>query len=472
MVEEKYLKIIKALASPEYFITEILGYEVKDFHKEWLEAFQKYNFINLLAPRGHGKTALTAGFILWLIITNPKIRILIVTVNQSKADEMMNTIKDNLSKNEKLTDLFGNQVGGLWSASKIRVKRAGWAHKEPTVQVLGVSSSQVSSHYDLIVLDDIVDEKNSTTELRRREVKNWYQSTLWPMLEPGGRVINIGTRWHADDFHHYLSECEEFKTLIYKAIIQEPVDGKEPIVLWPERFPYYDEVRTDENGNEIIIKGLKTIRDKMIGQVAFEMQYQNQIVQTADSPIQFDWVREATEKWDESKIPVGIRTYLGVDLAAGKGKESDFFAIVVIGIDKNENVYILDTYRDKLTMSNQLSKIFEFDYKYNPVKIGIESVAGQKIVTDEWRETTDLPIVPMKSSWVNDRHTRVQRLSVLFETGRITLSKRHHILIDELLSFPRGQHDDCLDALCFAYQAHRGQKSTNWQKLASIIKSR
>ena len=218
-------------------------------------------------------TSIVGGYIVWKIITRPDIRILIVTVNQQKADEMMSIIKGNLESNEKIIQYFGDQKGSIWSTSQIRVKRAGWRHKEPPLQVLGLTSSQISSHYDLIILDDIVDDKNCATEHRRRAIISWYNNALMPMLEPGGSVIDIGTKWNASDIHSYLSDLDIYKTLKYKAIIREPTEENpdiEPKVLWPERFPYYDEVRDNK-----LIVGLKTIRDKHIGKVAFSLQYQN-----------------------------------------------------------------------------------------------------------------------------------------------------------------------------------------------------
>ena len=475
--KEKYLVMIRGLTDCVFFINYYLDYLVEWFHIEWINAFENNNFVCLLAPRGHGKTYLVAGYIIWKIITQPNIRILIVTVNQNKASEMMTTVKNNLEFNTKLTDTFGEQVGNLWSSDKIRVKKAGWTHKEPTLQVLGVNSSQVSSHYDMIVLDDVVDDKNVATEHKRGEVIRWYDGTLFPQLEPAGKIFNIGTKWHMADFHSYIERDKTFVIKKYKAIIKEPGVGGVPLnakpeVLWPFRFPYEDEWRIDEKGNKKLYVGLKTIRDKKIGSIQFAMQYQNEVIQTEDSPIKQEWIQSAINKYETlESMPDYMEKYMGVDLAS-QGKESDYFTIVVIGLDNLNNMYILDCYRDKLSMTNQLDEIYKHDKFHNPIKIGVESVAGQKIIVDEWKEDSTLPIIPMKSSWVNDKWTRVNRLSVLFETGRVFLPKRFIHLTDELLEFPRGEHDDCIDALCFAYQSADKGKVTDWKKIINIIKSR
>jgi phage terminase large subunit-like protein len=107
------------------------------------------------------------------------------------------------------------------------------------------------------------------------------------------------------------------------------------------------------------------------------------------------------------------------------------------------------------------------------MKIGIESNATQSIITDEWKSKTRLPIYQIKSSWINDKWSRCQNLSVKFETGRIYLNPKFVRLKDELLEFPRARHEDNLDSLSFAIQAwEHGKKSTDWNKMAEVMNSR
>jgi len=469
MNKEKFLKILQYTSSCADFMRDILGLDVRPFHEEWLDLFERYNFLVLLAPRGHGKSTIIEGYIIWKIILNPDIRILIVTMNQNKADEMMSFIQRHLAYNEKLIELFGEQKGDVWSQSKIRVKgqgQSGKYKKEYTLQVQGVDSSQISSHYDLIILDDVVDKKNSATEHRRRELIDWYNTTLVEMLEPGGKIFDIGTRWHANDLHAYLSSLPIYETRVYKAVIKEPENGGEAEVLWPEKHPWED---TIINGNLVV--GLKTIRDKHIGKTAFALQYQNEILQTADSPFKMEWIEEAKSRYEKTVIPSDIVRYMGVDLAS-KGTSTDNFSATVIGIDQYGNIYVLENIVANASMGRQLEIIKELDAKWNPAKIAIESTATQKIITDEWIQQTNLPIIPMKSSWVNDKWSRAQRLSVLFETGRIYLNPDLYTLIDELIEFPRGAHDDTIDSLSFAIQASQNKKEVDWDKVLRVVSSK
>ena len=80
-------------------------------------------------------------------------------------------------------------------------------------------------------------------------------------------------------------------------------------------------------------------------------------------------------------------------------------------------------------------------------------------------------IVPIKPSIVNDRQSRVDRLSVLFETGRIFLNPSLTKWADELGMFPRGAHDDCIDSLSYAIQAYQEllDPVTDWNAVAEMI---
>lgn len=451
-MKDDYLKILEYTTNCKKFIEDILGLEVKPFHEEWIEMFEDNRFVCLLAPRGHGKSTIVESYIIWKILINPNIRILITTVNQNKAEEMMTFISYHLGYNEKIIELFGDQKSTLWSRSKLRVKSRGGGivHKEPTLQVLGVTSSQISSHYDMIILDDVCDRQNIQTAHRRRQLKDWYNTELLEMLEPDGKILNIQTRWHADDMHNYLSEKKEYVSKTFKAIVDE--ESKE--ALWPERFSYDD---------------LIDLRDDHIGKVAFEMQYQNNIIQTEDSPIKTEWVDNAMRRWDESKIPTEVERFIGVDLAS-KSSEGDYFCATVIAKSPTGTFYVLESIRDKISMSRQLEIVKSLNHKWSPRMIGIESNATQRIITDEWIDTTNLPILQLKSSWINDKWSRVQRLSVLLETNRIIINPEIDFLADELISFPRGMNDDSMDSLAFAIQASGDDEDIiDWNQVVNVV---
>ena len=455
------------LTNHKAFLTDILGLDVEWFHKEWIELFEEPNNTLLLAPRSHGKSTVVAGYVIWRIIQDPSIRVLIVTLNQDLADDIMNMAKVTFEENEDIKELFGNMKGdGTWSQSAIQIRsrgKIGIAHREKTLRVVGVNGSIVGSHYNLIILDDIIDDKNSKTQHKRNELLQWYRKSLKPMLMKGGKVIAIGTRWNSDDIYSKFLTYPSYKSKVYRAVLKWPEDNNgKAEMLWPDEKIGFDW----DDAKEYIDEN---------GRTAFEMQYQNKIIQTGESPIREDWVIEAKSKWDmliESgdKFP-DLSKYMGVDLAS-KGQDSDYFSITIIGRDKNKNIYVLDQYRGHKSMGEQLELIKSYNTKWHPITVAIESNATQKIITDEWKDTTNLPIMQLMSSWINSKWDRVQMMAVFFETGRVYLNPTYTDLIDELLEFPRGKYNDCLDSFSFAIQASEDDERIDWDAYGEMFSAK
>jgi predicted phage terminase large subunit-like protein len=463
-MDESFKKLLNYSNNFELFAKEILDLQVKPYHKEWINLFENNNFVSLLAPRGHGKSIMVGSYIIWNILRNPLVRVLLVTINQDKANEMMNYIQGQLIGNQKILEIWGDQRDPAhWSKTSFNVlNKTGKPkiHREPTLTVYGVTGGMVGGHYEIIILDDITDQKNSRTEHRRNDLVVWYNQTLLPMRWKDGKVISIGTKWHELDIHRYFQKDTGYKSRVYKAVTFEPDDeqkakGMSPQVLWNDVWPY---------------DRLMEMKSK-IGSVAFSMQFQNEVVASEDAGVRWDWIERARNGYDMPERP--YKVYMGVDFAS-KGKDTDYFSISVIAI-KNDCVYLIDSFRGNMFMNEQFDQIYKYDDKWNPTRIAVDSAAMQKAITQDLGvKYPGMPIVPVKPSIVNDKETRYQRLAALFEANRIFLRPDLTIYVDEIMMFPRGSHDDTLDSLVFAIQASFSEeelKAIDWDRIPSLIYS-
>ena len=480
------------------FMTEVLNLKYEPFHKEWFDLIEDNSFNLLLAPRTHGKSFLVGAYITWKIVNDPNIRILIITINQDMALGMMRFVKGHLEENDKIINIFGPQKGNmLWSNESILVNGS-QNRKEATLNVIGITGGMVGKHPDIIVLDDITDKDSSKTEHRRNNLQFQLDNEILPMLESYnpiskkkyGKIIVIGTRWSQLDIYDYISKKAGYNFKKYQALMYEPdelkdfvgkftkedwdksiddvkeqirqfirnlPEDKKPKVLWPGKVPYEELARIrSANGN-----------------ISFMMQYQNEFVSPEDAPIKWEWIETAINNYkseiEKDFLKGEYVTYLGVDLAS-KGEEGDFFTITCIGV-KDGFVYVLDGIRTKLTQYGKEEEIKRMYIRWNPAKIGVEQAGPQKIVVQDLQtKMVGYPIIPVKTSTANDRPTRVMQLSVLFETNCIFLNPKLVEWIDELVTFPRGGHDDCIDSLSFAVQSFRAiddDKSVNWSNYES-----
>jgi predicted phage terminase large subunit-like protein len=149
-------------------------------------------------------------------------------------------------------------------------------------------------------------------------------------------------------------------------------------------------------------------------------------------------------------LPSNLKIIQGVDLAITQKTTSDYTAIATLGIDSNNNIYVIDVERQRLGYREILQFIQQKAIKYNPSSIGIESVAFQSIIADELTNITNLPI--FKHTPKNDKLIRFTPLWSKFEAKKVYLNKDlPNYFEGELMEFPNSQHDDMIDALSYAY---------------------
>lgn len=465
-LSQEHKQVLKYSLEPKSFIKDVLGWTVKDFHGEWLDFWKNNDKTLLLAPRSSGKTTMLTAYIIWRIVTNPDTRILYLTIKDDKAIEVADNIKYHLDSNPQLTEIFGSQRGNLWTRRSFNVKgrKRGGASRAPTFTGAGIGSSEVGGHYSAIALDDVVNRENAATKHRRQSMKENYDSMVDYMLEPEGEIHCIGTRYHEDDLYSSLMEYSGYKTKRYEGILQwnredigkiisPPEDkiGDKGISLWPERMSY----------EELLDK----LKDK--GSYWFFMQTQNEVLSKQGSMFKKEYMNNAYKL--QNLDLHNMETYMGVDLATVSG--GDYFAIVIVGF-KDGNIYILDVFRDRLTIGDQLDKVIEKDDMWSPTKIAIESNQYQSAFSSELMSVSSLPVEKVNPQ--RNKELRAQRLAALMESGRVFFRERgleyNEALQHELAVFPDGKHDDMLDALVHAVNIIGGKKKKrSWSKIADSI---
>ena len=108
----------------------------------------------------------------------------------------------------------------------------------------GVGGGITGMGADILIIDDPVkDRKSANSATVRQSIYEWYTSTAYTRLSPGGGVIVMCTRWHVDDLLGLLLKEEQnggdkWKVINYPAIDEhdEP-HRKAGEALHPERYP-------------------------------------------------------------------------------------------------------------------------------------------------------------------------------------------------------------------------------------------
>lgn len=429
-------------ARVELLASHVLGYDVRPFHQALIDFQEAADTCLQLAPRGYGKsTILTITRAVYEILKNPNVRILIAANTQIQAEVFLREIKAHFERNERVREYFGNFVSeDKWDTREIVVAPRTSTAKESTITCVGVGGPVASRHYDVIIADDLVDEENARTDTQRERVKTWWYQTLLPCCEPDGRIFVIGTRYHHLDLYGHLIRNEyAAKHQIIPAIA---ADGTTP---WPEKFS---------------LEWLEE-RKRQAGSIIFNAQYQNDTSLMKGHIFREEWFRFYDVEPDWSKM----RFFIGCDPAATKREAmlssskstTDWWTIVVGGRARDTagdyagDVYVRDIWRARCTKDEYLQKLRSMNERYRPIAVMIETVAAQEYLAQDAQRY--MPVRRIQRT--TDKVARAYWLQAFFENGQIVLPAKHLVgsnsdwqaLLDELLLFPEGEHDDFFDGL-------------------------
>lgn len=304
----------------------------------------------------------------------------------------------------------------------------------PTWATTGTEKQQTSQHYDLIVHDDLVDEENSRTPELREKTKQVYRNS-WDLLEPGGRMVVMGTRKHQDDLYAELIDQPMWSKMVRQAY----TDETKTEVIFPQKFT---------------LESLQHLREVKKAYY-FAAEYLN-------NPIDEDAAdfKASQIKYYDPTTPHPTSLYLTCDPAISLSRDADYSALVVAGQFASRKIRVVDRVHKRLVPSDLVAEIFKLVEKWNLHRIGIETFAFQKTLKYDIQRVQRERNLFFGIDELGRRNTgrgeqelsknaRIRRLQPYFEQGLVEIREDMQDLEDELLAFPRGKHDDLIDALSY-----------------------
>lgn len=411
----------------------------------------------VMLPRNTFKSSVAnIAMIPWLLWHNPNLRIMLDSETLSNAKLYLAGVKDLLDNNQRLralcVDAKGNYIlepnkrlaGGFVEDQVILKCRTRVGLKEPSIFCSGVDNARTGMHPDVIVMDDLVSERNVATDAQLQKVEEHYKYSL-SLLEIGGFILVIGTRYHMADLYGSLIASNALDTLVRPAIDEE---GK-----------YYFPTR-------LSAEYLQAMRQEQ-GSYIYSCQYMLDPVNPDDAIFKKEYI-QYIEDIPEGMKPKIVDQYITVDPAISKGERADYSIIMRTGVDADKRRYVLDYKRERYTPNELINAIFQAaEEATNLRKIGIEVVAFQKMLIytmkDEMRRRGKyLPVTELKAD--KDKVRRALQLQPAWENGDIYISRKHTALIKELCEFPFSEHDDTVDALAYTEQLLRPAAPKNRAK--------
>jgi len=378
----------------------------------------------------------------WFLGRNPKLKIIQATMNTELAVRFGRKVRD-LIADPIYKEIFPNtdlkqdsQAAGRWETS------AGGEYF-----AAGVGAAMTGRGADLLIIDDPHSEQDALSASAYDNAYEWYTSGPRQRLQPGGTIIIVQTRWSKKDITGRLLAAQAKDVMADQwEVVEFPAIMPSGDPLWPE-FWQKEEL-------------LKVKASLSVGK--WNAQWQQNPTSEATAVIKRDWWRE----WEEDDIPDLDYVIQSYDTAYSKRETADYSAITTWGVfqphrNGDQHLILMDAKKGRWNFPELKEVALEENEYWEPDLILIEAKASGQPLADEMR-LLNLPVgtfSPGRRKGGNmDKTTRMHIVSPIFESGKVWYPEGEKFadeVIEEVASFPNGDHDDFCDSMTMALMRFR-----------------
>lgn len=350
----------------------------------------------------------------------------------------------NLVDQEVYTSIF--QGVGLQADSKAAGR---WAtNAGGDYFAIGVGGAVTGKGADLLIIDDPHSEQEAALAETNPDIYDktyeWYTSGPRQRLQPGGSIIIVMTRWSLRDLTGQVIKSaaqrggEEWEVIEFPALLPSGAP------LWPEFWS---------------LKELSALKEELPNG-KWQAQYQQNPVSESSAIVKREWWKV----WERDDPPLCDFTLMSWDTAFEKTQRADYSACTTWGVfyqedetgKKQANIILLNAFRDRMEFP-ELKKCAIDQYKeWDPDSVIIEKKASGAPLIYEMR-AMGIPVQEFTPSRGNDKISRLNAVSDLFASGRVWAPNTRWAeeVVDEVASFPAGEHDDYVDSVSLALMRFR-----------------
>lgn len=482
-----------SLHSPAFFAWYYLGYDYAEHQAVWYNDCEKLmkeakatglkKKMLLLAPRDMGKSWTSICLVVRAICLDRDVKILFISASSGQAEKRLRMAKQFLTS-ERIVEDWGSddmppfyiEGESKWINTQIYVPRPNES-VDPTMEAIGAGGSITGAHPNIIICDDIEDDKTTFSGSVREKTREWLRGTIQPMLSRDGFMLVVGTRKHHDDIYGHMIRDPTYSLRHDKAIIE-----------MPERYSF--KMGTDSAGrdviSEVIVEGPSKVlwaeqrpieyllRERQtVGSLLFTREYQNEVQSAENAVFKHEWLEQAKlrgaymamgELPDVPQLTVVQAWDLALitDAKRADAQDGDYSVGTTWARDGQGNRYLIEQVRVRGVSPQALQNLIVAQYnkykRYVNVVLIEKNAFGQLHILN-LQNNSDLPIkshlttAGAKSSpW-----TGVPALSTLFENGKVFFPYRDSesqlcvdTLCTELYGLGKEKHDDTVMSLWIA----------------------
>lgn len=335
-----------------------------------------------------------------------------------------------------------SKAAGRWNTSK-----------QGDYFAIGIGGAVTGKGADLLIIDDPHSEQEAAAADTNPEIYDkvyeWYTSGPRQRLQPGGAICIVMTRWSARDLTAQVLKAaanrgeDEWEVIEFPALFE----GDRP--LWPEFWS---------------VEELLALRNELPNG-KWMAQYMQHPTSDAAAIVKREWWRT----WDKDEPPECEYVLQVWDTAFEASNRADFSACTTWGVfyhpDNNgvqqANIILLNATKDRVEFPTLKKLVLEQYREYNPDTLIVEKKASGAPLIYELR-AMGIPVqeyTPVRGtvSNPNNKVARLNSISDLFASGVVWTPDRNWAerVVDEVASFPAGEHDDYVDTTIMALMRFR-----------------
>jgi len=428
--------------------------------------------LNVLAPRGSAKSTLgTLAYPLREVLEQREPYIWIISDTMSQAHAHLENIKIELTMNSEIQreypESFGK--GSVWRSGGIVLKNGVVIEAFGTGQRLR-GRRRREHRPSLIICDDLQNDDHITSSTSRDHSRNWFHGTLMKAGNTKTNIVNFGTALHREAIALELTRRPGWLSRVFRSIERWP----DNMSLWEQwemlysdvdnpnaaddAMKFYEANHANLNaGAEVLwpdVENLPTLMKMRAesGRTAFEREKQN-------SPVNPDYC-EWPESYFDGSIwfddwPSGhvVRT-MALDPSKGRDtNRGDYSACVLLQYAEDGTIFV-DADLARRPVPEIVESCVEHYKTFRPDVFGVEINQFQELLCDQFVQTfarEKLPhVVPFPINNNVSKLVRIRRLGRLLAGKKLRFkngSPPVRLLVEQLKTFPVGDHDDGPDAL-------------------------
>jgi phage terminase large subunit-like protein len=470
----------------------VLGAVHEELCAWWQRQDAKDNQLVLL-PRDHQKSAMIAYRVAHHITKHPEATVLYVSATANLAEKQLKAVKDILLSDiyrfywpEMVNELEGKRE--RWSVDEISVdhpKRKAEGIRDATIKAAGITANVTGLHCSVAVLDDVVVPDNAYTQLGREQVRAFY-SQLSSIESTGAKEWAVGTRYHPGDLYKDMMEMKEsyFDEVTDDEVELDVYEVFERTVETNGEFLWPKQRRTDGKTFGFDAKELARKKAKYLDITQFYAQYYNNPNAVETQLID----RSRFNYYDRDKIEnfsgawyFGdklLHVYAAMDFAYTVNHASDYTVIAVVGVDEDNNYYVLDIDRFK---TNKISVMYDkaetVFRKWRFKKLRCEVVAAQRLIVSQFKDyMRSQNIVFTVEEYNPPRNmSKTERIAAILEPRYNNNQIWHYKggncqILEEELIMNNPEHDDVKDALASCVEICKSPLSSRtWGKKTNVV---